>query len=361
MTFRPLCVAVLTCTICCVATGPASAQFRVLPGYYGRAVAPDFYARGYGYNPYAFHPYYGNPYAYGAVPYSGYMNGAAGVISAQGQYLINTQQAYLLKEQVRQAQLDYRHRAYDEWLYERANTPTLNDERERIQREELRRARNVPPQTEIWAGTSLNELLFDIQQMQGRGAVGPNVPLDDDILQQINVRARDQGNQGLLKDAGKLSWPFALQTLPQAKEGEELRARIDKTLLQAKDEAVGGRLDAKAISDLQRDIKRLRQLLFDQVNEVSFGDYTDAKRYLNQLDEAVNVLKQPDAGNYVNGKYSARGRNVRELVQYMTDNGLRFAPAVSGQEAAYNALYHALLSYDIQEAATTPPSPAAPR
>jgi hypothetical protein len=57
-------------------------------------------------------------------------------------------------------------------------------------------------------------------------------------------------------------------------------------------------------------------------------------------------LAQPDAVDYLNGKYKAKGKTVADLVKYMTDNGLQFARATPGAEAAYTTLYHALVAYD---------------
>jgi len=86
-------------------------------------------------------------------------------------------------------------------------------------------------------------------------------------------------------------------------------------------------------------------MLKDVVATTSFSDYTAAKRYLRELDAAIKVLKDPNADKYVNGTYAAQGRTVRELVAHMTQNGLRFAPAVAGEEGAYAALFHAMLQY----------------
>src|SRR5262249_35157400 len=57
----------------------------------------------------------------------GYLHGAAAVIDAQGRFLQSTQEAYLLREQVRVAQLDNRRRVFEQTQYERANTPTLEE------------------------------------------------------------------------------------------------------------------------------------------------------------------------------------------------------------------------------------------
>ena len=59
------------------------------------------------------------------------------------------------------------------------------------------------------------------------------------------------------------------------------------------------------------------------------------------------VLEKPDAGHYLTGKYAAKGKSVQAVVKYMTQQGLLFAPAIAGDEAAYTALHRALATYDV--------------
>src|SRR5437879_13857463 len=66
-----------------------------------------------------------NPYANYKGPVGGALSGSADVINAQGQFLTSTQQAYLQREQVRQAKIDSRRKNFDEGLYERAVAPTV--------------------------------------------------------------------------------------------------------------------------------------------------------------------------------------------------------------------------------------------
>ncbi len=98
-------------------------------------------------NPYAGlnNPYAMNPYSYSyADPYGGGLRGAAEAINAQGQYETMFQRARLLNQQVQRSKVDTRRKIFDEWLYERLNTPTLQDLRERSMRYELRRALATP-------------------------------------------------------------------------------------------------------------------------------------------------------------------------------------------------------------------------
>jgi hypothetical protein len=74
--------------------------------------------------------------------------------------------------------------------------------------------------------------------------------------------------------------------------------------------------------------------------------WTEARVFLQRFDDALVALGQPDAADYLNGRYELKAQTVLGLVQQMTDDGLRFAPAVPGDEAAYAALREALAACD---------------
>src|SRR5208282_2538252 len=90
-----------------------------------------------------------NPYnPYGTYnfgdPFGGYLKGTADVTTAQGKYLLQTQAAYLMKEDVRRAQMDNRRRAFDLWKYFNENTPSLEDQRAKERKELERRMMGDP-------------------------------------------------------------------------------------------------------------------------------------------------------------------------------------------------------------------------
>lgn len=278
-------------------------------------------------------------------PYSGYLKGTADVINAQGKYLVNTQQAYLMKEQVRAAQVENRRRVFDEWLYERANTPSLNDERERIIREEVRRSRNDPPLPEIWSAKALNDLLADAQKLQGRKVQGPNVAIDEEILKKINLTKGDGSNFGLLKNDGKLNFPLALRGMDGTRElRDELQVAVTKAYNEAKE---GKNVDPSTIQKIDDYSTKLQNLLVKNVGTVPFAQYSEAKTYMKQLDDAVKVLKKGDAAEFINGNFTPKAGNVGELIDFMSRKGLQFAPATGNEQAAYLALHKALVAYDV--------------
>jgi hypothetical protein len=289
--------------------------------------------------PYNFYP------GYGESAYGGYLRGNADVINSSGNYLIQNQQANLVKQQVEQAKIDTRRKNFDEWQYEQANTPTTEDLREKARMEQIRRSRFDPPVTEIWSAKALNDLFFDLRKLQGAGGYGPTVPLDPDMVKQLNVTPNtNNANFGLLKDAGKFKWPLALK----ASTFNDGRQKIDQLAPQALQQARSGEVDADTLNSLISTVDGLEDQLKQNVANISANEYIASLRYLRQLEDSVKALQDPKVNNYVNGKWQAKGNNVAELVSNMSQDGLYFAPAVSGQQAAYVSVYRAMADYDTQ-------------
>jgi hypothetical protein len=288
-------------------------------------------------------PYYPtNPYVNYYGPYGGYMSGAADVIGAQGQFLTSTQQAYAQREQTRQARIDTRRKNFDENLYERAMAPTPEDDRERARIEQLRRSRNNPPITEIWSGKALNDLLQGIQQQFAHRIDGPNVPLEPSVVSHINVTGSQTGGSlGLLRQDGRLDWPFTLR----APEFKAEREKLDQLAYQAYKQAASNSVDFNTIQGMTTAANSMTNQLRRNVDNISANDYIQAKRFLNELNGTITMLQDPNVAKYVNQTWSARGDTVAALTREMTNQGLRFAPATVGDQAAYVALHTAMVNY----------------
>jgi len=290
------------------------------PGYSGSSYAP-----------------YTSPYY---DPFGGFLQGAASLVNADGKFRIDYQKANLVREEVKQAHIDNRRRAFDEFLYERANTPTWLDELERQKKLDLNYHLRNASGGEILEGISLNTLLDSLKQMQARNVSGPTVPLDEETLKQINVTAGSGANAGLLKNEGRLSWPLPLS----ASEYDEERKAIERNLQLAVSEVEKhGKVDVARLNNLNKDLDRMNEHLGDQISEMTPSQYIEARNYLRLLNDAIKALSRPDGRNYIDGKYTAQGKTVGELVKNMS--GLKFAPAAPGDEYAYKKLYESLVTY----------------
>jgi hypothetical protein len=307
---------------------------------------------------YRYPPTYTPLYRYSSGDtYGGFLQGAAAAIEAQGRYELDHQGARLAQEQVRQAQIETHRRQVEWWLWKRDNLPTLADEQERARREQVRQAQTNPPLTEILSGKSLNDLLHDVQILQGRGFAGPSILLDENMVRRLNVLvAGAAGNAGLLK-VPELPWPL----LFLQERFQEDRDRLDALMAQARRQASSGNVRADTVKELLDALERLDQKLRTLARAVRDEDwrpseFVRANRFVTEVREAARALREPGAADYVTGKCTAQGKTVAELVQHMTEQGLRFAPAVGGNDASYVGLHRALASYDLalQAAAAAP-------
>ncbi|HZY83740.1 MAG TPA: hypothetical protein VFE78_02850, partial [Gemmataceae bacterium] len=331
-----------------------SAQAAVPAGAYtGPAMFPPRAPASGGFNPWG--------WGWGASnPYEGYLNGAANVTLANAQYQMITQQARLVREQGRQSELDTRKKTIQERQWELAQMPDPEEERQKDLYRALNRARNNPPAVEIWSGDALNSILTALQSVQSRGVRGPLVPLSPDMLRHINVTTGvTRGSTGLLRDGGKLSWPFVLRQ-PMF---DDNRTAITKPLTEAVRQAPSGEVSVTTLNKLDEALRQFQTDVDARIADLTPDQYVQAARYLRELRGGFNVLKQSDVARYFSPNATAQGNNVSELVAHMTANGLRFAPAVSGDETYYTALYQAMVTYDngIAQLVTRPgPPPGGP-
>jgi hypothetical protein len=340
------------------------------------------YAGGGGYSSYAGNPYYagasigtsggygmstvggGGDSGYGTGAYPGYGSslppgyGDAAVINATGNYYKQIAQARMGREQARQMAIETRRRLIQEEAeYERMRPRAINVIMRDIQTD-LNIARIAAPPASIWSGKALNDLMGSINRPGRKLKAGPTIRLDDEALKSINLaNAAFKGQIALLRNGGKLTWPGSLQDtrFDDVRERFSSKFKFAVGQLKSREDAV----DPAAVKDLRSYLKTLNNLLSSGHEDLSPSQYIEARKYLNQLAEAVKALDDPRVANYFNESWRATGSTVAELIKNMNDKGLKFAPATPGEEAPYDALYQALRVFEngVQVAATPPPPP----
>src|SRR5262249_14538581 len=133
-----------------------------------------------------------------------------------------------------------------------------------------------------------------------------------------------------------------------------LRTAVEGALAEALAQAKKGPVEADLLLKLRDGLKGLDGLLTDHIHEVSPSEHIQAERYLTELGAALEGLRRDDASRYLDGSLAldaTRLKTVSDLVAFMKEKGLTFAPAVGGDEAAYLALHRALLSCDLGSSA----------
>jgi hypothetical protein len=178
-----------------------------------------------------------------------------------------------------------------------------------------------------------------LSSLSSQGAQGPPVPLTQSVVNQLNISTSGASSVGMLKAGGSVDWPLGLQG-PQQKN-------LDKLLPQAYEATADGKLTAKLMKQIRTEMTTMRETLRTQLqtDQIDGSSYIQALEFYNSLRSSVDALEKPDARKQLNGAMSPRARNVQELVDYMTDNGLKFAPCAPGSEAAYQATHDAFVRY----------------
>jgi hypothetical protein len=246
--------------------------------------------------------------------------------------------ATLLLEQALAARLENRRKAFDELQYERDRTPTP-------EKELLNRSRVNPSQSEILSAQALNALLDDLRaNASGTDAADQlDLPLPSgDWLRHINI-SRGGGSLALLKDGGRLTWPAALADPVFQEPRERLTEQATAAVGQLR---ARRRIDPVDLRQMAANVSQLRWLLRENAKGLSFQSFIEARDFLQQFNDAVVVLGRPDAADYLDGAHDLHAQTVLGLAKQMTDEGLRFAPAGPGDEAAYAALWEALAACD---------------
>ena len=287
---------------------------------------------------------YGTPYASSpGVGIGVALSGSADVMRAYSGVVTAQEDARIKRELSYQERIRTKKASFDLDQYIKANTPTYTQELARVTKSTLIRIQNNSLPGEITNGKALNFMLDDLRKFPNKKIGLEPLQLTETVLTHLNVSKNTFGI-GLLRDGGRVSWPAALQDQMSVNKRQEL----DKQIKSMVEDAFRGRLDNNVVKDVRNEIDKMRDALISKANEIPTGPYLDAKRFLQEFDEATIALQRDEAQRQAKfQRHIEGGRSVQEVVDYMIANGLRFAPATANDEAAYRAFHSALTRYDV--------------
>ncbi|HEY8503735.1 MAG TPA: hypothetical protein VIL46_04080, partial [Gemmataceae bacterium] len=169
------------------------------------------------------------------------------------------------------------------------------------------------------------------------------------------------GNIGMLKDGGRLEWPMPLQD----PKFDPYRKPLEATFRAAAAEAMSGKVNFETVNTLSRQLGELQGAVMASVKDMAMADAIESREFLRHVEEGVNALRNPALVRTLQKNAGTpQGDTVAALIDYMTNNGLKFAPALPGDETYYSALYRSLANYDSALAGVamrTQPAPKEPK
>ncbi len=284
-----------------------------------------------------------------------YMAGMAQLTLAQGEFLKKREEANLLREEVRERRMENRKRQLDLWEWERDfNAGILNRARARQRTQDEIYYRDDASHAEITSGKSLNVLYEQLSRRQELTAANA-LALTPEMLEHVNVTVDGRGNLGLLK-LESMPWPSLLLLPEFGKERDELT----RLLKQAKESLPSSASDAGVMRKIRALLARWEKRV-DELNGTTLGDpewtptaYTEARRHFKNLRDLIGALGKANAGYLL---APPKGENVFDLVRYMEEKGLHFAPALEGGEHSYVSLHTALANQVRRLQGQAPPTP----
>jgi hypothetical protein len=223
---------------------------------------------------------------------------------------------------------------------DRGSSPLLTAKEHEQFRRQLHQVLNDPSLPQILSAYTLNTLLRNIQALQGRGIVGSVVLLEEKTLELIHVSGSGGGSVAAIQSK-RIKWPLEMLDEPYDAD----RGKFQELTDTAKQQLASDDLQRATIRDMQAVLDQMYSTHCRLANDMKLSDIISVRRCLEELDDCVHALSSPQAVNYFNRRWAPKGRDVAELVYHMTREGLRFAPALKGDEAAYQALRRALISY----------------
>jgi hypothetical protein len=290
-----------------------------------------------------------NPYvpSYSTDPFSGYLFGTASVMGASGKLMMDQERARIMRDLWEQAHMETRKKRLEteRWLLE--HRITLSERQKLAQKALIARIQEHATPGEIESGKAQNILLADLAKHPDKKSSLGDVMIDGDILKHINITGRKGGNLGLLRAGdGQLQWPPALAALVPDQE----RTQIDSLAKNLYELATTeGTVKPSMVNDLKTHVQELQESLSKKINDLPSGQFLEARRFFNELQDVVQGLSQPNLGK----KYaewlreSRKGMTAKEVADWLNSRGLQIAPAMPGDEDAYQVLHQALANYDI--------------
>jgi hypothetical protein len=164
------------------------------------------------------------------------------------------------------------------------------------------------------------------------------------VLNRINFTSGTTARgAGVFKQGSDLEWPGAFDD-----DGfDPLRKQIDDMVQKIVAEANTGRVNGRTLRELNRTFDEMEADIRARVHDMTPTENIQARRFLRELRESAQVFNQRDLERFFGKSARIEASTVAELVDKMNAQGVRFAPAVSGGEDAYNSLWNSLASFEI--------------
>lgn len=253
------------------------------------------------------------------------------VQQAEAQRIRNaTDQLKYQKEKLEFLEYEYKQKAHFEVTKLQVNRAT----------KEEKYSDSLATESEILGATALNVQLDYFKRNKALLSSSQSVKFPQKCLERgkINV-ANISGTGGALAilQHEKLPWP----TLFQDPLFQKQRQIVDEQFILIKQQAISTGVNLANYDKMKEAISQLREIKRNHAGRwIGYELCLRANSFLTELSAMLNDVQQrrQELALYLN---PIQGSTVAEVVAYMLENGIVFAPATTDQKEAYRALYDA--------------------
>jgi hypothetical protein len=328
--------------------GPGISYSYSLYGPIGYGMAQRF--NYFSYTPFPYGPRPNNPTFLGQSSYmSGGLRAPTDDATQRAFAQAQRQAAQMLKNPAARTAI------YDQWAYEKLGVMGLpavksGDDAPAA----LQKALANAGEAEITSGDALNHIVVGIVAAEKK-ARADSAFLPPNLVAHVRFAGPPAAEAiNLLRQVGTLTFPAVLDDVAFA----AVRPALEKDLAAAAAPVLLGKAaDGAKVAALEADVMKARAILEPITRNFDFTDATAARRFLNQLDAAISVLKTPGSANLIDPRWSTEGTSVSDLVRHLEKNKMLFGAAPKGQEDSYFALHRGLAAYLIALTESAKPAP----
>jgi hypothetical protein len=203
-----------------------------------------------------------------------------------------------------------------------------------------KRLRENPTESDLMTGDALNALLQDLTapKISPSTLMHTRIPLSVQLVQRVPLQYPTLGGTISLRALTVTEgWPLALRGDEFALERKGYLREVDHVL----EQITQGKLMPEAVKSLKQAIDWLQTKVDATIPQSDLKSYLQAKNFIKELSECARMLQSQVVEKVIARLERYPGTTVAELLEFMVENNLQFAPAseLGGEREVYRQLY----------------------
>jgi len=195
---------------------------------------------------------------------------------------------------------------------------------------------------DVLSGKALNEIALVIRGLEAKGVKADSSLLPPELLTKLAYQGGPAAEVMTTASVGAVSFPWPLTRTDFAQIRTDLEPPANAVLDPL---AAGKKVDAATADKLTVAVTKAKTAITPQLRGIPADDVANVNRFLDRLTAVAKAAKDPALSGAVVPKWGTVGATVGEVLKHLERFRVIYAPAPTGSEEAYFALYRGLVEY----------------